>query len=353
MFKRMTTARVNDLHFKYDEQTGLKAIIAIHNTRLGPALGGCRIIEYQSTDQAIDDAIRLAKGMSYKAALANLPLGGGKAVILKPAKIHDRTLLFEAFGRFVNELGGRYITAMDAGTTTEDMDAAATQSHYVTCTSATGNPAPFTALGVFTGIKACLKLKGHSATNLQSVHVAIQGLGNVGYELARLLYETGAKLTVADIDKSKLARCVNEFNATAAPADAIHKVHCDIFSPCGLGSILTKTTIDELNCQIVAGSANNQLALPHCGEIIHQRNILYAPDYLINAGGLMFVALQHKGAKLDAIKKKIEEIGITLNTLLKRSLNQNMPSSEIADHMAEEVLYKSQQSNKVVFGAGQ
>ncbi|MDE1463608.1 Leu/Phe/Val dehydrogenase [Spartinivicinus poritis] len=346
MFKRMTTAKVNDLHFKYDEKTGLKAIIAIHNTLLGPALGGCRIIEYQNTDQAIDDAIRLAKGMSYKAALANLPLGGGKAVILKPIKIKDRALLFEAFGRFVNELGGRYITAMDAGTTTEDMDAIASQTQYVTCTSTGGNPAPYTALGVFNGIKACLKLKGHQTTNLKGVHVAIQGLGNVGYELARLLYENDARLTVADIDKTKLARCINEFNATAAPADAIHKVNCDIFSPCGLGSILSKSAINELNCQIVAGSANNQLALPHCGEFIHQRNILYAPDYLINAGGLMFVALQHKGAKLDAIKKKIEEIGTTLHTLLKRSLSQNIPSSEIADHMAEEVLYSSQQSNR-------
>ncbi|WP_422136415.1 Leu/Phe/Val dehydrogenase [Endozoicomonas sp. ALD040] len=340
MFRQIKEARLNDIHLKYDEASGLRAIIAIHNTRRGPALGGCRIIPYTSTEDAVTDAIRLAKGMSYKAALAGLDLGGGKSVIMEPTAPYDREQLFRAFGQFIEELGGRYITAMDSGSRVSDMDAIASQTQHVSCTSSSGNPAPSTALGVYKGILATLKAHPEFGSSLKGIRVAVQGLGNVGFALCQLLHQGGAKLIVTDINEQKLQQCIDELGATAVSTEEIYSVPCDIFSPCGLGGILNKDTISQLQCTAVAGSANNQLLTPECGQLLFDRGILYAPDYLINAGGLIFVAMTHQGKPQSEINDRINAIEETLLQVFRYEQQRKTPSSVIADHMAEALLFK-------------
>ncbi|OED40290.1 amino acid dehydrogenase [Endozoicomonas sp. (ex Bugula neritina AB1)] len=342
MFRKMTEARINDLHFKFDEATGLRSIVAIHNTRRGPALGGCRIIPYSSDDDALTDAVRLARGMSYKAALAGLNLGGGKAVIMEPEGSYDRIALFKAFGSFIKELGGRYITAMDSGSTVEDMDAIASQTQHVTCTSNCGSPAPLTAEGVFYGIQATLKAHNDLPNTLKGVRVAIQGLGNVGYSLCQLLHKEGAQLLVADIDEIRVTRCVQEFGAIAVPTSEIHAVPCELFSPCGLGGGLNKETIPQLKCAAVAGSANNQLLTEVDGISLHQRNILYAPDYVINSGGLVFVAMNHYGSSHAKMKRQILNIHDTLLDIFRLQQQKNLSSNVIANQLAESILFNNQ-----------
>ena len=339
MFRQITEARMNDIHIKHDEHSGLKSIIAIHNTRRGPSLGGCRFIPYSTFDDAVTDAIRLARGMSYKAALAGLDLGGGKSVIMEPEGDYDREELFKAFGCFVEELGGRYITAMDSGTRVADMDTIATQTKHVTCTSTNGNPAPSTARGVYYGILATLKACKEFGDNLKGMTVMVQGLGNVGYALCQLLHRGGARLVVSDIDENKVDQCVRMFGARAVSKEEIHSVPCDIFSPCGLGGVLTPESIGQLRCAAVAGSANNQLLTPECGELLFQKDIFYAPDYLINAGGLIFVAMSHYQKSNHELNRRIKGIGDTLLQIFRRQQQQNEPASLIADHMAEAMLF--------------
>ncbi len=339
MFRQMIEARLNDLHYKIDEETGLKSVIAIHNTRRGPAMGGCRIIPYSSLDEATTDAIRLARGMGYKAALAGLDLGGGKAVIMEPQGPYDRQALFQAFGRFINELGGRYITAMDSGSTVADMDTIATQSKHVTCTSAYGSPAFYTATGVYQGIKACLNAHPELPDDIRGLRVAVQGLGNVGHALCQMLHSDGAQLIVADIDEQRTSQCVREFGAKPVPPDEIHSTPCELFSPCGLGGILTEESIGQLQCAVVAGSANNQLLTARAGQLLFNRNIFYAPDYLINAGGLIFVAMKHHGQSEKNIKHRIQGIHQTLLQIFQQQKLIGKPGSTIADQMAENILY--------------
>ncbi|WP_257280340.1 MULTISPECIES: Glu/Leu/Phe/Val dehydrogenase dimerization domain-containing protein [unclassified Endozoicomonas] len=342
MFRQIKEARLNDIHLKYDEASGLRAIVAIHNTRRGPALGGCRIIPYTSTEDAVTDAIRLAKGMSYKAALAGLDLGGGKSVIMEPEGRYDREQLFKAFGQFIDELGGRYITAMDSGSRVSDMDTIASQTQHVSCTSSSGNPAPSTALGVYKGIQASLKAHPELGSSLKGRTIAVQGLGNVGYALCQLLHQDGAKLIVTDINEKKVQQCVEELKATAVSAEEIYSVPCDIFSPCGLGGILNENTINQLQCAAVAGSANNQLLTPECGQWLFDKGILYAPDYLINAGGLIFVAMTHQGQSQNEMNHRINAIEDTLLRVFRYEQQHRTPSSLIADHMAEALLYEEQ-----------
>ncbi len=317
MFETIEQARLSELHMKSDEQSQLRAIIAIHNTRLGPAMGGCRCIEYPDDNAAIVDAVRLAKGMSYKAAMAGVPQGGGKAVLIRPKSLSDRENYFESFGRFVDELGGRYITAVDSGTSPSDMDYIAHTTSFVSGTSNSGtDPSPNTALGVLAGIRACVAFR-YDRHDLEGVHVAVQGAGNVGYELARLLHSEGAELTVT----------------------AIYATECDVFAPCSLGSVLNEHTIPRLNCSIVAGSANNQLASDQHGMSLLQHNILYAPDYIINAGGLIRVSLGQQGKTPDQIEAKTLGIGDTVRRVLERAVREHRPTNQIADAMAEEKLY--------------
>lgn len=327
-----------DLHFKVDSQTGMKAIIAIHSTKLGPSLGGCRFIEYPNTAEAIYDAMRLARGMSYKAASVNLPLGGGKAVIIKPAGAFDRQAYFHAFGKFVRDLGGRYITALDSGTQLSDMDIIAQHSrHVASLSSHNGDPSPSTAKGVFRGIEASVAFKLGKDT-LSGLHIAIQGLGHVGYLLAKHLHEAGAKLTVADVNKDAVDRAVKEFGAEAVNTDVIHKVPCDVFAPCALGAIINDVTIHQLQTTIIAGAANNQLAHHYHGQLLHDKGIAYATDYVINAGGLIFAASKYLNTPESQVIQQIDGIGTSLLEIFTRAQSENRPASEIADKLAQEKL---------------
>src|SRR3990167_6073269 len=279
-----------DIHFKVDPKTGMQAIIAIHSTKLGPALGGCRFIEYHNLEQAIADAMRLARGMSYKAASVNLPLGGGKGVILKPKTAFNRQAYFHAYGEFVNELSGRYITALDSGTELSDMDIIGEKTPYLASLSQDhGDPSPYTAKGLILGIEAAVAFKLNKHT-LAGLHIAIQGLGHVGYNLATTLHALGAQLTVADIDPQRTAAIAKACDATIVPCDQIHSIACDVFAPCALGAVVNDNSINQFNTTIIAGAANNQLAHRYHGELLHRKNILYVPDYIISAGGLIFAA---------------------------------------------------------------
>jgi leucine dehydrogenase len=327
-----------DLHLKVDPATGMKAIIAIHNTKLGPALGGCRFIEYPSTAAAIKDAMRLARGMSYKAASVNLPLGGGKSVIIKPRGTFDRAAYMHQFGKFVNELNGRYITALDSGTVLSDMDIINEHTPYVASLSKyDGDPSPSTAKGILRGIQAAVAFK-LKKDDLKEIHVAIQGLGHVGYLLAQHLHELGATLTVADISPAAVEKAVRELGAKPVSTDEIHKVPCDVFAPCALGAIINDLSIPQLQTTIIAGAANNQLAHSHHGKVLHDRGILFATDYVINAGGLIFAASKYLHTHENEVSKQVDRIYTHLTEIFMRSAKENLPTNEIADALAQEKL---------------
>lgn len=331
-----------DVHFRLDSSTQLQAVVAIHNTQLGPAFGGCRCVPYGSTKDAIQDAMRLARGMSYKNAMARLPYGGGKAVLMRPPQIKDREAYFEAFGQFVENLGGRYITAVDSGTAVADMDCVARRTLHVLCTSrhrgGSGDPSPYTALGVRLGIEAAAahKLK---RSDLEGLHVAIQGAGHVGYYLAKELNGLGAQLSICDTNEKAARRCADEFNARVVPAEAIYDLPCHVFAPCALGGIINDHTLPRLQAAIIAGAANNQLFESRHGKILRERNILYAPDYVINAGGAIHAVIEEE----TELKAKIENIYQTLMEVFQRADHSHQATSDIADRMAEEILYGAPQ----------
>lgn len=341
VFGKLTAHDFGEVHFKADKATQLKAIVAIHDSRLGPALGGCRFIEYDTDDAAFIDALRLARGMTYKAALAGLPHGGGKSVIIRPKQRFDRVALFRAFGRFINDLRGHYITAEDSGTGLEDMEIIRAQTKWVTGIDPThggsGDPSPFTALGVRRGIEACVKFK-LGKPDLQGVHVAVQGVGHVGYHLCKELHASGAKLTVADVDKLKSERARREFGAAITDINKIAETDCDVFAPCALGAGLNDDTIPSLRAPIVAGAANNQLAEVRHGEDLHARGILYAPDYAINAGGLVNVAQEVKGYDAKLAREGTLKIYDTIWDICERSKRLGAPTHKVADILVEEKL---------------
>src|SRR5436305_9787249 len=272
-----------------DSASGYRGIVAVHSTVLGPALGGTRFWNYASDEEAIVDALRLARGMTYKNAVDGLNLGGGKSVIIGNNKAHDREMIFRAHGRFVESLGGRYITAEDVGTSTADMDYVHMETDYVSgLAGRSGDPSPVTAHGVFRAIQAAAKDRWGS-DDLSSRTVAVQGCGHVGYYLAKELHEAGAKLVATDIDGERVKRVVSEFAARGVTSDEIYGVQADIFAPCALGAIINDKTIPQLKVEIVAGAANNQLLEERHGDELTRRNILYAPDYVANAGGVINV----------------------------------------------------------------
>jgi leucine dehydrogenase len=341
LFDRLDGYDYGEVHFKLDKATGLKTIVAIHDTRLGPALGGCRFIHYDTDESALVDALRLARGMTYKAALAGLPHGGGKSVIIRPPQHFDRVALFRAFGRFIDDLRGHYITAEDSGTGLEDMEVIRSVTRWVTGVDpshgGSGDPSPFTALGVRRGIEACVAKK-LGKSSLAGVHVAVQGVGHVGYHLCRELHASQAVLTVADVDGLKAERAQREFGARVVPLDGIFDVDCDVFAPCALGSALNDETIPRLRAHIVAGAANNQLAFPRNGDDLHARGILYAPDYAINAGGLVNVAQEVAGYDEAKSRAKTLLIHDTIAEIIDRSEKLQAPTHKVADMLVEERL---------------
>ncbi len=329
--------------FCRDAATGLKAIIAIHSTALGPAAGGCRLWSYASDDAAVYDVLRLSRGMSYKNAMAGLRFGGGKAVILKTPDFRASDALFERFGDFVESLHGDYITAEDVGMSVSIMETIARRTRYVSglpqqAGRAGGDPSPKTAYGIFRGIEAAVRFRLRR-DGVDGLSVAVQGVGNVGYYLCRYLHEAGASLRVADIDDTRVRRAVEEFGATAVPLDDILFQDVDVVAPCALGAILNAESIPKLRTGIVAGGANNQLETDADGERLSEAGILYAPDYVINGGGIINVASEYYGdADDDAVMERVAAIGPRLAAIFEEAENTGRPTNVVADAQARRVI---------------
>ncbi len=337
-----------NVSYYHDAKTGLRAIIAVHNTTLGPSLGGCRMFPYANSDEALTDVLRLSSGMSYKAAMAGLPQGGGKAVIIGNPREHKSAALMQAMGRFVNSFNGSYIIAEDSGISVSDvlqMQEATTftggckASYSFDGTTPDGNPAPATAYGVFCGIKAAVDYV--YGTDLRGKKVAIQGVGHVGLRLAKHLHQAGAELFVSDIYDDNLLIAEAEYGATIVDNNSIHSLPVDVYAPCALGGAINKDTIDDIRARVVAGAANNQLATDDMGTRLLQNNIAYVPDYVINAGGIIDIYHQTQSDSSNALlKQQLENIGNTVTHLLTEAEAQNKATVTIANAMAEEVMNK-------------
>ncbi|MEQ6356068.1 Glu/Leu/Phe/Val dehydrogenase [Lysinibacillus sp. M3] len=339
IFKYMEKYDYEQLVFCQDEASGLKAIIAIHDTTLGPALGGARMWTYASEENAIEDALRLARGMTYKNAAAGLNLGGGKTVIIGDPFKDKNEEMFRALGRFIQGLNGRYITAEDVGTTVSDMDLIHEETNYVTGISpafgSSGNPSPVTAYGVYLGMKAAAK-EAFGSDSLEGRTISVQGLGNVAYKLCEYLHNEGAKLVVTDINQAAIDRVVNDFDATAVAPEEIYSQEVDIFAPCALGAILNDETIPQLKAKVIAGSANNQLQDSRHGDYLHELEIVYAPDYVINAGGVINVADELYGYNRERAMKRVEGIYDSLEKIFAISKRDGIPTYVAANRLAEE-----------------
>ncbi|RKQ37740.1 Leu/Phe/Val dehydrogenase [Oceanobacillus halophilus] len=349
IFVEMEKYDYEQVVFCQDKNSGLKAIIAIHDTTLGPALGGTRMWTYKSEEDAIEDALRLAKGMTYKNAAAGLNLGGGKTVIIGDPKKDKNPELFRAFGRYIQSLNGRYITAEDVGTTVEDMDLIHTETDFVTGVSpafgSSGNPSPITAYGVYMGMKASAK-EAFGDDSLEGKVIAVQGVGSVAYSLCEHLHKEGAKLIVTDINKEAVKRAIDAFDATAVEPEDIYDTECDIYSPCALGATINDETINRIRAKVIAGSANNQLKSAIHGDTIHEKGIIYAPDYIINAAGVINVADELNGYNRERVMKKVEIIYDNLQRVFDISKQENIPTYVAADRMAEERIKSVQASRR-------
>lgn len=343
IFEYMEKYDYEQLVFCQENTSGLKAVICIHDTTLGPALGGTRMWNYASEEDAILDALRLARGMTYKNAAAGLNLGGGKTVIIGDSRTQKSEELFRAFGRYVQSLNGRYITAEDVGTNVQDMDWIHMETKFVTGVSSSygssGDPSPMTALGVWRGMKAAAK-EAFGSDSLEGKTIAIQGLGHVGYYLAKHLTDEGARLVVTDINPESVKRVVREFVATPVNPEEIFQVKCDIFAPCALGAVINDDTIPKLKCQVVAGAANNVLKEERHGDKLHELGILYAPDYVINAGGVINVADELEGYNYERALKKVETVYDNVAKVISIAKRDNIPTYKAADRMAEERIAK-------------
>lgn len=325
--------------FCHDPSVGLKAIIAIHNTSLGPALGGTRMWNYKNEEDALVDVLRLSKGMTYKAAAAGLNLGGGKAVIIGDSKTQKSEGLFRAFGQFVNSLNGKYITAEDVGTSVQDMEYIFMETPFVTGIpkdfGGSGDPSPYTAHGVLMGLKAAAKFQ-LGTDNLKGMKVAVQGLGNVGSNLVKYLTEEGAKVIVTDIDQEKVKQHVDQYKVEAADPNQILFSDCDILAPCAMGAIVNDESIRKIKAKVIAGGANNQLAEARHGEHLRELGILYAPDYVINAGGLMNVFVELEGYSPERAFDKTRKVYDNCMKVFEIAKRDNIGTHVAADRMAEE-----------------
>lgn len=334
--------------FCHDADTGLRAIVAVHNTNLGKGLGGCRMWPYASDAEALTDVLRLSRGMTYKAALAGLPQGGGKSVIIGDPRKDKTPALMRAMGRAVERLNGAYVVAEDSGTNVADIRLMAEVTRHVggladaksVAAGRTGDPSPATALGVFIGLQAAVRHK-LGRDQLKGLRVAVQGVGNVGYRLAQHLHAAGAQLWVTDIYAPAVERCVQDFGATAVTMDAIHALDVDVFAPCALGAILNDATIPQLKAKVIAGAANNQLAVPAThGAALRARDVLYAPDYCINAGGIIDIYYEGPAYHAPVVEAHLQRIGLTLTQIFERAAREQRPTHQVADRMAEEIFQR-------------
>jgi leucine dehydrogenase len=339
VFEKLAEYRYEQIVFCQDKATGLQAIIAIHDTTLGPALGGCRMYPYASEDEAVMDVLRLARGMTYKAAASGLNLGGGKSVIIGDPERDKSEQLFRSFGRYLETLGGRYIVAEDVGTSTEDMENIRIETSRVVGVDVThggsGDPSPFTALGVLQGLKACAEEVFGSPT-LGGRTVTVQGLGHVGWHLCEMLHREGAGLFVTDLREEVVERARREFGAKLVEPDEILSIPCDIFAPCALGAVVNDISLPGFRCSIIAGSANNILHEPRHGEALAESGILYAPDYVINAGGLINVADELEGYNEARATKRVSRIYDSMKSIIAIAKRDGVPTHVAADTLALE-----------------
>ncbi|HHT02429.1 MAG TPA: Glu/Leu/Phe/Val dehydrogenase [Firmicutes bacterium] len=338
IFEKMTTQGHEQVIFCYDAPSGLRAIIAIHDTTLGPALGGARMWPYQSEADALYDVLRLSRGMTYKNAAMGLNLGGGKSVIIGDARTEKTEELLRSFGRFVHSLGGRYLTAEDVGIGPEDMGLIRMETpHVVGLLEKSGDPSPVTAFGVYRGMQACAQF-AWGEESLQGRTVAVQGLGHVGKNLVKRLAEEGAQLVVTDIDPERVQEIVQNYGARAVDPDEIYGVDCDFYAPCALGGTLNDDTVSQLKCRVVAGSANNQLVELQHGDVLRAKGIIYAPDFVINGGGAINVAgeLEPDGYNRDVAFKRVELIYGKIMQVLETSEREGISTVQAANMMAEE-----------------
>ena len=347
IFKKMEEQDYEQLVFCQDKNSGLKAIICIHDTTLGPALGGTRMWNYETEEEAIEDAIRLGRGMTYKNAAAGLNLGGGKTVIIGDPLKDKNEEMFRAFGRFIQGLNGRYITAEDVGTTVADMDMIHEETDFVTGISpafgSSGNPSPITAYGCYIGMKAAA-LEAFGDDSLEGKTVTVQGVGNVAYTLCEYLHKEGANLIVTDINKDAVQRAVDNFGATAVEPNDIYSQEADIFAPCAMGAIINDDTIPQLKVKVIAGSANNQLKEERHGDELEARGIVYAPDFVINSGGVINVADELYGYNNERAMKRVETIYDSISRIFEISKRDGIPSYQAADRMAEERIERVRKS---------
>jgi leucine dehydrogenase len=340
LFETLSDYGHEQIVFWSEPELGYRGIIAIHDSTLGPALGGTRFWNYASDEEAITDVLRLSHGMTYKAAVAGVALGGGKSVIIGDNRTRDREMIFRAHGRAVESLGGRYITAEDVGTSVDDMEFVRMETDSVVGVyGGSGDPSPVTAYGVYQGIRASAERQFGSAS-LEGRHILVQGLGNVGFHLCAFLHDEGARLTVTDIDEDRIARVRDDFGATVVGPDEIYGIDADIFAPCALGSVVNDDTLKVLKVKVVAGGANNQLAHARNGEELHARGILYAPDYVINAGGLINVYGELHDWTSERSKRKAGEIFGTLLRIFELAADEGVPTAAAADRIAEERVHR-------------
>ncbi len=339
IFETLDTFGHEQVVFCHNKDAGLKAIIAIHNTVLGPALGGTRMWNYKSEEEALNDVLRLSRGMTYKNAVAGLNIGGGKAVIIGDPETDKSEALFRAFGQFVESLGGRYITAEDVGVDVNDMEFVFRETEYVTGVhqvhGGSGDPSPFTAYGTLQGLMATLNRK-YGDEEVGKYSYAVQGLGHVGMEFVKLLKERGAKIFVTDISQKLVDKAVNEYGAEAVGLEDIYDVDADVYSPCALGGTVNEQTLPRLKAKIICGAANNQLATNAIGDEVQQRGILYAPDYAVNAGGVMNVSLEIDGYNRERAMRMMRTIYHNLTRIYEISDRDGIPTYKAADRLAEE-----------------
>ena len=343
-FREKSVPGYEHVVFGSDEQAGYQGIVVIHSTALGPAMGGTRYWSYATEDDALTDALRLAKGMTYKNALAGLPFGGGKSIIKRSGDAVDREQLFRAHGRMVNHLAGKYLTAEDVGTSPADMEYILKESSYVAgLQGRSGDPSPHTARGVFRAMQAAAKHKWGS-DDLAGKTVAIQGCGHVGYFLAGELARVGARLIVSDVDQAKIKHVVDDYSATAVPTEEIYSAMADVFAPCALGGVLNDRTIPHLKATLIVGAANNQLLEPQHGDLLEQRGMLYAPDYAANAGGVINGCCREMlGWDVPATLAKTDAIYDTLLTIFSLAQREKVRTYQAADRLAEERLKMAHQ----------